>query len=242
MVVQRACRGNQTAPRLSKKVAAISPEDGGTGSMTVAMMSFPEVTTDPDAGLVERARRGEREAFDQLVAAHLPAVWRVLFRILRDGADAEDVAQEVFLAAWQNLPTFRGEAKFGTWLHRIAVSRALNHRGRAAERMRRAGVPIDGPEDDPEAGARLAVGPWTPRDDIASPLARLEQKDLARRLARCLERLPATWRAVLALRDGEELSYEEIAGTAGVPIGTVRSRLARARLSLRACLEGSLDA
>lgn len=180
---------------------------------------------DEESELVRKAREGDRRAFDRLVELHLPLVWATVFRVLRHREDAEDVAQEVFVTAHRALPGFRGDSKFSTWLHRIAVSRALNHLERAEEKLRRVSEPFE-----PEA-------PTGPRA-IGTPLAALEAKELMRRLADCLERLPAAWRAVLALRDADENSYEHIAETLNVEIGTVRSRLARARSTLKNCVEG----
>jgi RNA polymerase sigma-70 factor (ECF subfamily) len=182
-----------------------------------------------DGALLARARGGDRAAFDRLVERHLPHVWRVAYRVVRHREDAEDVVQETFLAAWRSLGEFRGDAALSTWLHRIAVTRALHHVERAGERMRRASRSIDdGPEPPPPSGG-------VPD----SPLRRLEAKELLERLSRCLESLPPAWRAVLALRDGESMEYEGIAAALGIALGTVRSRLARARLSLKRCVEGA---
>lgn len=182
---------------------------------------------DDEDALVRKARDGDRRAFDGLVALHLPQVWATVWRVLRHREDTEDVVQEVFLTAHRSLSGFRGDAKLSTWLHRIAVTRALNHRERAEEKRRRASEPID-----PEAGGgAVAVA-------IGTPLTALESKELMRRLADCLEKLPAAWRAVLALRESAGNSYERIAETLHVELGTVRSRLARARASLKDCVEG----
>jgi RNA polymerase sigma-70 factor (ECF subfamily) len=191
-----------------------------------------------EAGLIERARGGDRTAFDALVEAHLTRVWNVVWRILRHREDTEDVVQEVFLTAYRALPDFRGEAKLSTWLQRIAVTRALNHIDRAAEKVRRASRSLDEAPDwsDGEAGG---AGPAPdPESTAPSPLQALEASELRRRLAECLGRLPAVWRAVLALRDSEEHSYEQIAAMLRIALGTVRSRLARARMALRRCVEG----
>ena len=189
-----------------------------------------------DAALVERARRGDRQAFRELMEAHMPQVWRVVWRILRHREDTEDVVQEVFLAAHQALGEYRGDSRLSTWLHRIAVNRALNHRERAAERMRRASRPLEGPADDEDDSPVVAFP--TLASTGPSPLQELEMKELKRRLVDCMKKMPSAWRAVLALRDGESLAYDEIARALGVALGTVRSRLARARLSLRHCVEG----
>jgi RNA polymerase sigma-70 factor (ECF subfamily) len=180
---------------------------------------------DEETELVRKAREGDRRAFDRIVEGHLAQVWATVWRVLRHREDTEDVVQEVFITAHRALSGFRGDSKLSTWLHRIAVSRALNHVERAEEKLRRASDTFL-----PEA----ADGPRA----IGTPLAALEAKELMRRLADCLERLPAAWRAVLALRDADDNSYERIAETLQIELGTVRSRLARARTSLKNCVEG----
>ena len=182
--------------------------------------------TDDEQATIRKAQAGDRRAFDRLVSAHLPQVWATVYRMLRHREDAEDVVQEVFVTAHRAITGFRGDSKLSTWLHRIAVSRALNHLDRAEERVRRASDPIDdGPVLDTLRSPR-------------GPLHALEAKELMSRLAACFEKLPAAFRAVLALRDAEEKSYEEIAAIVGIELGTVRSRLARARGSLKDCIEG----
>ncbi|HVQ34639.1 MAG TPA: sigma-70 family RNA polymerase sigma factor [Candidatus Bathyarchaeia archaeon] len=184
-----------------------------------------DAAADEDADLVARAKGGDRRAFDALVERHLPRVWRVVYRVLRQREDTEDVVQEVFLTAHRSLREFRGDAKLSTWLHRIAVTRALNHADRAAEKVRRASEPIE------------AAG--EPSSPAPTPLHALEAKELRRRLADCLEKVPESWRAVLALRDAEQMAYEEIASVLGLALGTVRSRLARARQLLQQCVEAA---
>lgn len=187
--------------------------------------------------LVARAQSGDSRAFQELVDHHLPQVWRVVWRVLRHQQDTEDVVQEVFLAAHRGLANFRGESLLSTWLHRIAVNRALNHRSLAAERMRRASTSLDAAAEEEEMDGNPGA---TLPSEGPSPLQELEMQELKHRLARCLEKIPALWRATLALRDGESLSYEEIAQRMNVALGTVRSRLARARLALRRCVEGEV--
>ena len=206
--------------------------------MLAAMIRERDTAAADEAGLIARARAGDREAFGQLVTAHLPMVWRVAFRVVRHPEDAEDVAQEVFLTAWKGLAGFRAESRFSTWLHQIAVTRAINHLDRSAERIRRHAVPID-PSGGDAGSAEIDAGPALEAERrLPSPLAALEAEELRRRLAWCLEKLPGAWRAVLALRDGEGLSYEDIARSVQTAVGTVRSRLARARTALRDCLSG----
>jgi RNA polymerase sigma-70 factor (ECF subfamily) len=209
----------------------------GVHGMLGSMGSEEPISPAPHEGWLERARGGDREAFDRLAEAHIEQVWRVVWRIVRHREDTEDVVQEVFMTAYRSIGEFRGEASLSTWLHRIAVTRALNHLDRSSEKVRRAAVPIEetgesaSDEDShPSAHPPVAPGP--------SPLQELEASELMRRLSECLSRMPAAWRAVLSLRDGEDLAYDEIAKTLSLHIGTVRSRLARARLALRACVEG----
>jgi len=190
--------------------------------------------------LVQRARSGDRGAFDRLVESNLPRVWRVVWRILRHHEDTEDVVQEVFLAAYQALDEYRGEARFSTWLHRIAVTRALNHLDRAGERVRRASTSFETPAVEDDRDRPLEPAEALP-DRSPSPLQALEGKELLRRLGDCLSRIPPAWRAILALREGEALAYEAIAESLGIELGTVRSRLARARVALRACVEGKVS-
>ena len=136
-----------------------------------------------------------------MISRHLGAAWQVAWRVVRDRADAEDVVQEAFLNAWKSLPEFRGDAAFSSWLHRIVVTRALNHIDRAAERLRRASRPLttaaDGtdPGSDPDPSVERAAGPSEP-----GPLARLEARERLRRLADCFRRLPPAWRAVVRAR------------------------------------------
>lgn len=179
--------------------------------------------------LVERARRGDRDAFDALVERHMERIWRIAYRTVRHEDDAADVVQETFLTAWRSLASFRGDSSFATWLHHIATTRALNHLDRREERASRRAVRLD-----LEPGEAPALPDATP-----SPLQQLEERELASRLQRCVEQLPTAWRAVLALREGEGLSYEAIAKAMDVALGTVRSRLARAREALLECIEGT---
>jgi RNA polymerase sigma-70 factor (ECF subfamily) len=169
------------------------------------------------------------------VEAHLAQVWSVVARIVRRREDAEDVVQDVFVTAWRSIDGFRGDAKFSTWLHQIAVTRSLNHLARASERMRRSiAAPrrdgLDaGPEPLPEVERRAS------RHDTARR-ARGQGADAA------IARLPAAASGAVDGRD--RASRCRIDGLrrdrarSRHRAGTVRSRLARARIALRACVEG----
>src|SRR5262249_51896673 len=181
--------------------------------------------------LVARAQGGDREAFALLVQIHLQHVWAVVWRILRHHEDTEDVVQEAFLAAFRALPHYRRAARPSTLLPPIAVTRALNHLDRKEEKMRRAAGRLEIKDELFDSSADISGG-WVLRA-TPSPLQALEGEELRRRLAACLGRLPDAWRAVLTLRDVDAHSYEEIARMAGLALGTVRSRLARAPAALR---------
>ncbi len=170
-------------------------------------------TTLQDEWLVRRSKAGDREAFGQIVSRHQSAVYRVVRGILGDPAESEDVAQEVFLKAYAKLARFRGESSLFTWLYRIAVNEALR------ARRRRTPLPI-------EAAPEAEVPPPEPESDEEAPTLRT--------LQRLLARLPDDHRVIVTLRDLEGLSYQEVAETLEVPIGTVESRLFRARQELRA--------
>jgi len=164
--------------------------------------------------LIERARRGESAAVRRLYEAHAERVYAVVRRIVADRASAEDVAQEVWLRALRGLGSFRGESRFTTWLHRIAVNGALQ---RLRQRKRAAGreVPI------PISLADVRRAP--------DPL-------LSVRLERALDRIPDRMRAVLVLHDVEGFTHEEIGEMLGVTAGTSKSQLFKARAKMRALL------
>lgn len=169
----------------------------------------PDGKTLEDQWLVRRSKGGDREAFSILVTRYQAPVFRVVRGILTDPAESDDVAQEVFLKAYANLAKFRGDAGFFTWLYRIAVNEALRARKRR---------PLVTSDELPEAEA-------PPEPDEEGPSLRT--------LQRLLGKLTDDFRSVVVLRDIEGLTYQEIAETLEIPIGTVESRLFRARQELR---------
>lgn len=182
---------------------------------------------DPDRGLVEEAAGGNREAFDELVLRYQGAIVNLARAMTSSGADAEDLAQEAFVRAWRSLPTFRSESLFRTWLYGIAVNVIRTHRGRGS-RLRRlfSSAPADR-EQTVDPLERLSID-----DGIESRLAMRQVID------RALATLPGNMRAALVLRDVQGLDYKEIAESLGVALGTVESRIFRARQRLRPLLEG----
>jgi RNA polymerase sigma-70 factor (ECF subfamily) len=174
-----------------------------------------------EAELVARLRRGDRRAFEELVIAYQHRVFGVAARMLGNRAEAEEIAQETFLRAHRALPEFRGEARLGTWLYAIASRLCLN---RLASPDRR----LTGADDQ-----ALAAAPSGEPDAAAA----LERSELDAALRDAIAALPDERRIVVILRDIEGLSYEEIAEALALEPGTVRSRLHRARMDLKAKLE-----
>jgi RNA polymerase sigma-70 factor, ECF subfamily len=188
-----------------------------------------EITPEAERELVQRAQAGNEDAFGTLMRGHYEPVFRLVNSILRDEHSARDVCQEVWVAVWKNLGSFRGEAKFSTWVHPIATRRAIDHlRGRKRWFNRFIPFLSDTSESgESEGGDRVtaaaeAVAASDPRQD-------LEQQERARRFERAIAALPPKHRAVLALREVQGLSYDEIAENLGIARGTVMSRLFHAR-------------
>ena len=177
-----------------------------------------------DRPLVESLRRGEPEAFETLVLAYQHRVFSIALRMLADRGEAEEVAQEVFLRVHQSVRDFRGEARLSTWLYAITSRLCLN-RLKSPSRARRAGE---------AALMRMA-------DAHPNPGATLEALEVEAALHRAIGELDDEQRIVVVLRDLHGLAYEEIAAALDLPLGTVRSRLHRARMELKARLEPFLS-
>ncbi len=177
--------------------------------------------TGDDASLVDRLRRGDPRAFEDLVIAYQHRVFGVALRMLGNRAEAEELAQEVFLRVHRAIGEFRGEAKLSTWLYAIASRLCLNRLASGERRMARHGD---------EALTRLASREISPAEEV-------ERSELETALHRAIAALSDERRMVVVLRDLEGLSYEEIAAALELELGTVRSRLHRARMDLREKLE-----
>lgn len=189
----------------------------------------PEVP-ESDHSLVERARQGDREAFGTLVRRRQDRAFNLAYQMVRNREDALDIAQEAFAKAYTSLSTFKGEASFSTWLHRIVVNLAIDN----LRRKRRSGTAsYDDTQAPPEEGEADASAP----DD---PATALEAKQVRALLARGIAKLPPAQRAVLILREIEGMSYEEIARVVGCSLGTVMSRLFYGRRKLQQVLRGHL--
>jgi RNA polymerase sigma-70 factor (ECF subfamily) len=188
---------------------------------------------DIDQRLVERVQRGDKAAFDLLVAKYQRKIFRLLSRLIRDAAEVEDVAQEAFIKAYRALPNFRGDSAFYTWLYRIAINTAKNHlvsQGRRAPTTTEADIEEAETFDD---GEHLR--------DLNTPDSMLLSKQVAEAVNRAIDQLPEDLRTAIVLREIEGLSYEEIAESMNCPIGTVRSRIFRAREAIAQELKPVLD-
>jgi len=174
-----------------------------------------------DQQLVERAQRGDKKAFELLVVKYQRKLARLLSRFIRDAAEVEDVTQEAFIKAYRALPSFRGDSAFYTWLYRIGINTAKNYLvslGRRAPTV----TGVDSEEAEGiEEGDQLR--------DLNTPENQMMSRQLAETVNQALQELPEELRTAITLREIDGMSYEEIAQIMNCPIGTVRSRIFRAR-------------
>lgn len=193
---------------------------------------------DADAQLVDRVKQGDQRAFEMLVIKYQRRIERLIGRMVRDADLVQDIAQESFIRAYRALPQFRGESAFYTWLYRIAVNTAK----KALMDMKRDPVVTEsallrGKDDDGEEPARADAD----LSDGETPDALLASKEIAAAVNAAIEDLSEELRQAITLREIEGLAYEEIAEVMNCPIGTVRSRIFRAREAIAARLKPLLD-
>ncbi len=185
-----------------------------------------------DRQLVRRVQNGEKAAFDVLVLKYQHKLLKLISRYIRDSSEAMDVAQESFLKAYRALPNFRGDSAFYTWLYRIAINTAKNHI--VSERRRP-------PDTDVDSVDAEQFGGHSDLKDNATPERLLLREEIRRTVAEAIEDLPVDLKTAIMLRELEGMSYDEIAAAMECPIGTVRSRIFRARESINRRLEPLLD-
>jgi RNA polymerase sigma-70 factor, ECF subfamily len=187
-----------------------------------------------ESELVTELQSGSDAAFDWLVTYYHAGVYNLVYGILSDSADAADVTQEVFLRAFRGIRGFRRGSSLKTWLYRISVRQALNHR-RWCWRHHRQQVSIDAEEEGTNAALDL-------KDCEASPFEQLEAREMQATVRRALAQVPELFRSAVILRDLEGLSYEEVAEVLEVSVGTVKSRILRGRRILKEILDPMLHA
>ncbi|HFE48928.1 MAG TPA: RNA polymerase sigma factor RpoE [Chromatiaceae bacterium] len=173
-----------------------------------------------DQALVERVQQGDKTAFDLLVRKYQQKVLNVIMRYVRDPDEAQDVAQEAFIKAYRALPRFRGDSAFYTWLYRIAINTAKNM---LVSRGRRP------PGSDVEVEVAEQLDSGTRLKDQSTPESYIHEEEVMRTIKKAMDELPEDLRTAIMLRELEGMSYEEIAEAMSCPIGTVRSRIFRAR-------------
>ena len=187
----------------------------------------------PEDALVTALCQGVEEAYEILIQRYQQPVYNLVCRLLNDPTDASDIVQEVFLKVFRNIRSFRGNSSLKTWIYRIAVNEAYNHR-RWFSRHQRQEVALGAEEGMPSYADNLADPGRTPFDQAAD-------HDTRALVESALEKLNAKFRAAVILRDIEDLSYEEIATVLDVSLGTVKSRILRGREALRKILEVRLE-
>lgn len=188
-----------------------------------------------EAEFIERLKRGEAAAFEEWVADRSGEIYGLLFRLTENSEEARDLTQETFLRAFQSIGRFRGEADLRTWIYRIAINQARNRWRWWRRRRRDSTVSLDavqGPTNQPLIATLVETSENPEQRTLA------HEREVALRAA--LQKLGVSYRETVILRDMEGFSYEEIAATLGINVGTVKSRLARGRQELRRRLEGSL--
>lgn len=178
-----------------------------------------------DELLVERAKKGEVEAFEQLISQHQKTVYNIAYRLTGNHEDASDVAQEAFIRAYSSLADFRGDSSFATWLYRIVNNACLDEL-RKRKRQRLTYIDEAVTLDDGEMGRQIA-------DTADGPEQALERVEVQRAVQESINQLDDEYRVVLVMRDIQGHSYNEIADALGINLGTVKSRLNRARNALK---------
>jgi RNA polymerase sigma-70 factor (ECF subfamily) len=212
----------QNFPPSDESMKSREPGDADAGQ--------PAGTEQSDLELVRRAQKNERGAFDLLVLKYQHKVVKLVARLLRDPTEAEDVAQEAFVKAYRALGSFRGDSAFYTWLYRIAVNTARNS---IASRR-----PLDY-EAELSESEQNNVAARLKHDD--TPEATVLSEEIHQTVNQAIEQLPEDLRTAIVLREIEGLSYEEIAAAMDCPVGTVRSRIFRAREAIDRALQPLLD-
>ena len=176
-----------------------------------------------DAECVKRVQRGDVDAFEVLVRRHQKATFNLVYRLLGDYDEAAEVAQEVFLSAFKSIHQFRGDANFSTWLYRIAFNHASTRR-KGLQLAQQRYVPLDGTEPIGDNGS------------FSDPEQTIEKREIQQRVQQALNSLHKDDAAIIVLRDLQDAPYEEVAQTLDIPVGTVKSRLHRARRALKELL------
>jgi len=174
-----------------------------------------------DTECVRRVQQGDTDCFEILVRRHQKAIFNLVYRLLGDYDEAAEISQEVFLSAFKSIHQFRGDANFSTWLYRIGLNHASTRR-KTLNTSQQHHTPLDGTEVSGDGGV--------------DPAKNVEQKEMQQRVQQALNSLDPDDARIILLRDLQDVTYEDVAEMLDIPIGTVKSRLHRARQALRVCL------
>ncbi len=185
-----------------------------------------------DAALVRRFNAGDESAFVKIVDRYHARMLQVAMRLLRNRADAAEIAQDTFIRAYRGLATFRGDSSLSTWLYRIALNLSRNRYWYYFRRCRHATLPLDAEYGDTSHASFADLV----ASDAPSPVQEAATNEFAAIVTACMEQLPASQREILTLRNVQQYSYDHISRTLGIRIGTAKSRIARARENLRSLL------
>ena len=207
------------------------PENGIKKQQSGKLVTMTE--REKDQNLVQRVQRGDKVAFEMLFTKYQRRVSRLVARFVRSEAEVEDIVQESFIKAYRALASFRGDSAFYTWLYRIAVNTAKNHLVSASKRPISLSQFEKNDDDDFQEDIFMS--------DAATPESELITKQIAETVNKSMNELPADLREAIMLREIEGMSYEDIADAMGCPIGTVRSRIFRAREAISEKIKPMLD-
>jgi RNA polymerase sigma-70 factor (ECF subfamily) len=185
-----------------------------------------------DTELVSSAREGDPASFEALVNKHQKKMLNIAFRLVGDYEEACEIVQDAFLSAYRNLGSFRGDAKFSTWLTTITLNHSKNRLKQLRSRRKHEAFSLD--EEVGTDDGRMEIDPPSKEPSV---LSRLEQRDIRQKVQDCIQALDQDFREALVLRDMQDFSYEEIAGMLKVRSGTVKSRIFRARETVKDCLK-----
>jgi RNA polymerase sigma-70 factor, ECF subfamily len=221
----------ESATNFLERLQSIRVADRRPGNVTAQCLMGPDAS---DLGLVRRVQRGERGAYDLLVLKYQHKVVKLVMRYLRDPADAEDVAQEAFIKAYRALPQFRGDSAFYTWLYRIAINTAKNALAARDRNPVTYDLDVQGNDESTDMIARLK--------DPETPEGLALTEEIRTTVNAAISELPEDLRTAIVLRELEGMSYEEIAASMDCPVGTVRSRIFRAREAIDRRLREVFDA
>ena len=188
----------------------------------------PGGSPDPDAAFVRAVQAGDMAAFDHLVVKHKDKLFNMVYWLLGDYQEANDCAQEIFIKVFKSIKKFRFQSSFSTWLYRIAINTCKNRLKSSASRWKKRMVSLENPESSKQDNRSYEIQNGSP-----SPENSLEKKEQIMLIQKAVNALPREQNRVVVLRDIQGLSYQEIADITGLNLGTVKSRLARARMELR---------